>query len=334
MKQVNIHGPNDVRLDEISTPSPGPRDAVVRVTACGICGSDLGYIRLGGLAGPSDRPMPLGHELAGVVEALGSDVTGIAIGDRVVLNPMGGGNMIGNGSGQGGFAPLLLVPNAADGGSLFPIPEGLSLEMAALAEPLGVGMQSVNRANVSPGSKVVIFGAGPIGLTATATLRYRGIEDVVVIDRSATRMKIAEQLGAKTTLQADDANLWKQLREAHGTATGLGMPAPAADAYIEATGNSKVITSIIANAKDGATLSVVGLHREDVPVSFLLVMAKALTIVGSMAYPEDYCDTIRMLAEADLSPMVTHRFPLTDFAQALKVAQNPEAGGKVLVLPD
>jgi (R,R)-butanediol dehydrogenase/meso-butanediol dehydrogenase/diacetyl reductase len=278
--------------------------------------------------------MPLGHELAGVVEALGSEVGGLSVGDRVVLNPMGDGNMIGNGGGQGGFAPLLLIPNAAGGGSLFKIPDTMSSEVAALCEPLGVGMQAVNRAGVSPGSKVVIFGAGPIGLTATATCSYRGIDDVVVVDLSSRRLEIAQQLGARTTINASEPDLWERLRAVLGTKKGLGMPAPAADAYIEATGNSKVLTSIIANAKDGATLSVVGLHREDVPVSFLLVMAKALTIAGSMAYPEDYEDTIRMLTNFDLSPMVTHRFPLDDFAQALAVAQDPSAGGKVLVLPN
>ena len=109
MKQVNVHGPDDVRIDEVAEPEPGPRDAVVRVAACGICGTDLRYVRLGGLAGPAERPMPLGHELSGVVDAVGAEVSNLAPGTRVVLNPTALGNMIGNGGGEGGFAPRLLV---------------------------------------------------------------------------------------------------------------------------------------------------------------------------------------------------------------------------------
>ena len=112
MKQVKIHGPGDVRLDEVPEPEAGPRDAVVRVAACGICGTDLRYVRLGGLAGPMPQPMPLGHELAGVVESLGAEVSGLAVGDRVVLHPTAAGNMIGNGGAEGGFAPRLLVRDA------------------------------------------------------------------------------------------------------------------------------------------------------------------------------------------------------------------------------
>ena len=104
MKQVNVHGPDDVRIDEAPEPIAGPQDAVVRVAACGICGTDLRYVRLGGLAGPMPQPMPLGHELAGVVESVGAEVANLKPGERVVLNPTANGNMIGNGGSEGGFA--------------------------------------------------------------------------------------------------------------------------------------------------------------------------------------------------------------------------------------
>ena len=111
----------------------------MRVHACGICGSDLGYIKLGGLAGPTGEPMPLGHELAGTIEAVGAEVEGFAPGTRVVVNPLAAGNSIGNGAPQGGFAPYLLVPNAAAGGALFEVPDEIPLDVAALSEPVGVG---------------------------------------------------------------------------------------------------------------------------------------------------------------------------------------------------
>ena len=133
MRRVQVHGPDDVRLDEVAEPAPGPGDVVVRVSACGICGTDLRYVRLGGLAGPTREPMPLGHELAGVVESAGADVAGLAPGARVVLNPTAGGNMIGNGGGEGGFAPRLLVRDATAGALLFSIPSGMDADVAALS---------------------------------------------------------------------------------------------------------------------------------------------------------------------------------------------------------
>ena len=102
MRQVKVHGPDDVRLDDVADPQPGPRDAVVRVAACGICGTDLRYVRLGGLAGPTSQLMPLGHELAGVVDAVGAEVPDLAPGARVVVHPTAVGNMIGNGGSEGG----------------------------------------------------------------------------------------------------------------------------------------------------------------------------------------------------------------------------------------
>jgi threonine dehydrogenase-like Zn-dependent dehydrogenase len=330
--QVRVHGPDDVRIDEVEKPEPGPRDAVIRVSACGICGSDLGYVRIGGLAGPTVDPMPLGHELSGVVARVGSEVEGLAPGTRVVLNPLGAGNQIGNGGGQGGFAPELLVPNAAAGGALFPIPDDLPDERAALAEPLGVGMQAVNRAEVSPGDRVVVFGAGPIGLMSLATLRHRGVEDVAVVDLSDARLAIARRLGAAATLNPSRENVWARLRDLHGNGSWLGMPMAAADAFIEASGAASVIPDIVANGKAGARLSIVALHRADIPISFMMVMAKQLTIAGSMAYPEDYTEMIDVLGVVDLTPAITHRFALEDFHQALAVAREPNSGAKVMIV--
>jgi len=146
MRQVRVHGPDDVRVDDVDPPAPGPRDAVVRVAACGICGTDLGYIHHGGVAGPGPEPMPLGHEIAGVVEWIGVDVEGVARGDRVVVHP---GNdelgRIGNGSTEGGLAPELLVREAARGDRLLPVPRDMPLDVAALTEPLNVGMHAVEQ---------------------------------------------------------------------------------------------------------------------------------------------------------------------------------------------
>jgi threonine dehydrogenase-like Zn-dependent dehydrogenase len=331
MQRVELHGPDDVRLVEVDEPKPGPRDAVVRVHACGICGSDLGYIKLGGLAGPTGEPMPLGHELAGTIEAVGAEVEGFAPGTRVVVNPLAAGNSIGNGAPQGGFAPYLLVPNAAAGGALFEVPDEIPLDVAALSEPVGVGMNAADQTGAQPGDKVVVFGAGPIGLTAVASLRHRGVEDVIAVDLSPRRLEIAATLGARETINAADADPWEQLRELHGTESLYGIPCAGADAYIEASGAAPVIPEIVANAKPNARVSIVALHRSEVPVNFLLVMMKQLHLVGAMEYPEDYTRTLDLLSTRDMRPLVTHHFALEHFHEALAVAKDPTVGGKIMI---
>lgn len=334
MLQLKIHAPGEVVLDEIPAPEPGPRDAVLSVQACGICGSDLGYIKLGGLAGPQPQPMPLGHEFAAVVARVGAEVRGIEPGMRVVVNPLAAGNNIGNGGDAGAFAREVLVRNVADGGVLFPIPDDMSFDHAALAEPLGVGMQAVDRAGTRAGDRVVIFGAGPIGLMCVAALRYRGVDDIAVIDIADHRLGIARQLGARITINPRRDDVWQQLRKHHGEAMFLDLlPCADSDAFIEASGAPGVIADIILQARPGARISIVALHRAPQPIDFSIFMAKQLTMAGSMAYPDDYSATVRALSEIDLSPLITHRFPLQEIDEAIAVARDPERAGKVIVHP-
>jgi threonine dehydrogenase-like Zn-dependent dehydrogenase len=332
MKQVRVHGPNDVRVDEVEPPRPGPRDALVRVAACGICGSDLSYIQRGGLAGPARTPMCLGHELAGVVEWVGAEVHGTSLGDRVVVHP---GNdelgRMGNGGAEGGLTPAVLVREAARPGRLFRVPDGLPLEVAALAEPLAVGMQSVARAEVTPNDRVAVFGCGPIGLFALATLLDRGVDRVVAVDPSARRRALALELGAQAALDPAGVDVFSELARLHGTAPFLFGPTPATNAFIEASGAATVIPDVIARCRPGARLSVVALHYQPIPTNYTLVMMKQLSIHGSMEYPPRFEDAIELLARRDLSPVITHRVPLERFDEALALLRGSRECGKVLV---
>ncbi|MDH3707314.1 MAG: alcohol dehydrogenase catalytic domain-containing protein [Acidimicrobiia bacterium] len=336
MLQARIHGPDDVRLDEVPEPRAGSRDAVVRVAECGICGSDLGYIRLGGLIGPGPEPMAIGHELAGVVHQVGEEVERFRPGDRVVLNPSppAGGPVIGNGASEGGFAPLLLVRDVdgvAGAARLHPLPDTMPFEIGALAEPLGVGMNAVDKLTVEPGSKVVVFGAGPIGLAAVASLHHRGVDDVIAVDLSATRLELARRLGARETVAVGDGEVWKRLRDLHGVVDLMGGPVVATDAFVEASGAPAVIQQVLGGARRGARLSVVALHREPVSVNFLDVLMRELQINGAMEYPDDFGRTVDVLAHDDLSSMITHRFPLDRFDEALAVAADADVAGKVMI---
>jgi threonine dehydrogenase-like Zn-dependent dehydrogenase len=306
----------------------------VRVAACGICGSDLSYIRMGGLAGPSGTPMCLGHEMAGVVDWVGPEVRTARAGDRVVVQP---GNdqlgRIGNGAPQGGLTPLLLVTDA-DAERLHPVPDDLPLDVAAFAEPLAVGMHAADQAEVRPGEGVAVFGCGPIGLAAIATLVDRGHEKVVAVDLSPTRLSLALELGAQAALDPTGCDVWEELAGLHGTTPFTFGPTPATGAFIEASGSGRVITDVLNHGRPGGRLSVVALHYDPVPTSFLLVLMKQFTIRGSMEYPPRFADAIDLLARRDLSALLTHRLPLEEFPAALALLEGSKDCGKVLVTVD
>jgi 2-desacetyl-2-hydroxyethyl bacteriochlorophyllide A dehydrogenase len=334
MQQVTIHAPNDVRLIEIPKPEPGPQDVVVKVAACGICGSDLSYVAMGGLPVSSGGPMPLGHELSGVVDAVGEAVTSIRVGQRVVVNPEAGNNRIGNGGPEGGFAPYLLVRNVTESACVYPLPESLTFQQGALMEPLAVGMHAVNQSEARPDDKVVVFGAGPIGLAAIVCLRYRGVKDILAVDLSDTRLALAEQLGARGVCNAASADPWQVIREHHGRELVHGvMPAVGTDVYIDASGAAPVVRSIFDNSKFGARMVVVAMHKQEVSLPFFHVMAKELTIKGAMAYPNEFPAVIEMLVSGrvEVSPMITHQFDFAEFMEALATAQQPGKAAKVMV---
>ena len=332
ISQVRVHGVDQVQLDSIAHPRAGPDDVVVRVAWCGICGSDLSYIAMGGLLGP-DNPMPLGHELSGVIEEVGDRVDSLAVGDRVVVNPEGNGNRIGNSGPEGAFTPYLLVRGVTrDQRCVHRLPEGLNFEQGALVEPLSVSMHAVHQGGVQPGDKVVVFGAGPIGLGAVLVLGYYGVRDVVVVDLSAYRLGQAEQLGA-TTFHADSGDLAEFLMARHGRAEVLGAPVPATDVYLEVTGVAAVFNQITGLARVGARLVVVGLHSAPVELNLVNVLLRELRIIGSMAYPDEFPQAIEMLASGrvDTGPMISHRFALSDFPAALARAQDAAGAMKVLI---
>lgn len=331
VKQVRIHDSNDVRLDDIAEPKPGDDDVVVRVSSCGICGTDLKYIAAGGLVGPTAIPMPLGHELSGEVEFVGDNVEDVSLGDRVIVHP-GDDEVgrIGNGGPEGALTTHLLVRDAARGGRLMAIPEQMPMEVAALAEPMAVGLNAANQAEVHEGGTVAVFGAGPIGLSAIAASSVRGARDIVAIDMAPERLEVASKMGAHETLLADE-DVWNVLRERHGSQGHVMGPTAETNSFIEATGSPSVIRSVIDHSAPGGILAVVALHFEEIPTSFLSIMMKELTIRGAMEYPKRFEDAIDLLSQVDVSAMITHRFDLQDWPEVLETVLGPRTYAKVMV---
>ncbi|CAD7340686.1 MULTISPECIES: zinc-dependent alcohol dehydrogenase [unclassified Sphingobium] len=335
MPLVRVHGVGDMRVDQVPVPEVGPRDVLVRISATGVCGSDLGYVAAGGLGGgaPLIEPLPIGHEFAGIVEKVGEQVSGIRPGQRCAVNPDAG--LIGGGGPAGAFAPFILIPDARAGADICPIPDSLPLEKAALAEPLSVGLHGVNIGRVQPGEKVVILGAGPIGLCTIICLRHRGVEDILVADLSDARLERARQLGAAVMVNPSREPLVEAVGKAHGTGERFGMPYVGSDVIIDAAGAQPPLAELLDVAKFRARIVIVALHKKPMPINLWKMMANEFSISGSIATDreDEFNECLQMLASGDVNigPLISHRVDFAQLDEAFRIAADTDASAKVIV---
>ncbi len=335
MPLARVHDVNDMRVDQVAIPEVGPGDVLVRIGATGVCGSDLGYIAAGGLGGgaPLTEPLPIGHEFAGIVEQVGEEVSCIRPGQRCAVNPDKG--LIGGGGPTGAFAPFILVPDAKVGADICPIPDSLPLEHAALAEPLSVGLHGVNIGRVQPGDKVVILGAGPIGLCTVICLRHRGVEDILVADLSDARLERARELGAAIIVNPSRQPLVEAIGMAHGTGERFGMPFVGSDVIIDAAGAQPPLAELLDVAKFRARIVIVALHKRPMPINLWKMMANEFSISGSIATDreDEFNECLQMLASGDVNvgPLISHRVEFVQLDEAFRIAADTDASAKVIV---
>ena len=333
MKAAMVTGPGTAEVVDAPQPEAGPTDVLVRMRACGICGSDAFYITIGGIP-PRQGCTPLGHEPAGEVVEVGADVTDIAVGDHVVVNPMAApGGIIGNGGASGALADYLLIEDAVRGVSLEVVPDHIPFEVAALNEPMAVALHGANRCRPKPGDKVVVFGAGPVGLGAVLAFKSLEAGHVVVVDLIAERLDRALQIGADAVINSAEEDVVARLIELHGDGASM-MPGKAGtDVYLDAAGAKAVVDTALSAGKKGATLGIVGVHKEPVPVELVNVMSNELTIVGSMGYPDEIFEVTKDLVAnwERYALIVSHTVPFADVGEALRLASTPGAADKVVV---
>jgi threonine dehydrogenase-like Zn-dependent dehydrogenase len=272
---------------------------MVAVRACGLCGSDLSYINSGvvGLTPvASAGPLPLGHEAAGEVIHVGSDVHAVVVGDRVVINPIDWSTLIaiGNGSLEGAFTENVLVSGANAPGRLLKIRGNVPYEFAALAEPLAVALHAVRRSGATAGSKVAVFGAGPIGLAIVLWLKEIGVDAVAVADLSPARLERATLAGAASINNSRERSASDWLTTCHGqTPDG----APDTDVYIDAAAAPGLISEIISIAKYKANITVVGLYHHPQLIDFGAMLQKEMSITTTMGYPDELSEVLDFITE-------------------------------------
>lgn len=335
MRAAIVTGPDRLEVRAIDTPEVGPDDALVRVRACGLCGSDPHTLQAGYLV-PGAPETRLGHEPAGEVVVVGDAVSGLSVGDRVVVNPMGVPDaIIGGGGPQGALAEYLLVRDAAVGRNLRVLPAHIPFEVAALVEPMSVARRAVNRTGATPSDTAVVFGAGPVGLGGLLAFKALGVRHVVVVDVQPNRLEKALALGADAVVDSAEEDLVERLIALHGAASdAFGLPGMAGtDVYLDAAGVPSVVQTVLTSAKQGAVLGVVAIHRHPIEVDFQALIPKELTIVASMGYAEEFfqvADDVEANWEK-YALIVSDVLPFTDVEDAIRLAGTPGATDKVVV---
>lgn len=338
MRVVTVHGPGDVRIDMAEQPEVGSDDVLLQLRACGVCGTDVHYINSGGTSRRHDsKPMPIGHEVSGDVIAVGSAIASVRPGDRMIVNPMAGSAIIGNGGSEGGFSDYLLVRDAASTTALLPIPAGLSYADAALAEPLAVSLRAVNRAAPREGETAVVYGAGPIGLGIILWLKHRGVANVIAIDFSERRLGLALAIGADIALNAtaSDDEVAARIIAAHGATDVFGAPVAGTDMYFDAAGAPAVIRAVVSLAKTASRFVIVAMHGAESAFDMMQFMGKEMTMTGSVGYREELGDALKALPEiGDLArTMVTDIFCFDDVLAGLGRAAEGDSGKVIIEFP-
>lgn len=334
VKAAFLHGPRRLRVESSGAPAPGAGEVLVRVTLAGLCGTDY---RIWTGERPVDYPRIMGHELIGVVEAVGAGVTRVRPGERVAVEPnysCGRCPLCREGNRNlclarvavgidvdGGFAELVAVPERC----CWAAPAGAADEALVLTEPLAVVVRAVDRGAARGGETAAVVGGGTLGLLALQVLRARGVR-VLVVGRSRRRFPLALELGAEATHSIADGPLEAAARAFSGR--------EGVDLVVETAGTPEAVAQALELVRPGGRVVLTGLPHEPTPVSFFGVVRREVTITGSMIYQDEFPAAMALVAAGSVRtrPLLTHRFALDAIEQAFAAHRDP-AAIKVALVP-
>ncbi len=330
MKAAIYQGVGNVQVVDQPDPEPGSKDVIVKVALCGVCGSDTAEYHISN-SGAIQPGKQFGHEFAGTVVDIGKDVKGISEGMRVTVNPMTAtraGRR--NACMVGGFSQYVLVEDAAIDYNIYPLPDHLTFEDGALVEPASVSMHGVNTAQPKQDDRVLILGAGPIGLGALAGMKALGVKNVIVSDISEFRLEKAKELGADAVHNPKEVDLVDFLEKIYPDQHPImGY----IDATVDAAGVGAALEDVIYISKGGARISIVALHKAPISLDPIFFIMKDLQMKGSVGYPTEFPQVLGFFAngKVDLKPAITHRFPLSEINAALRMAVSVDEAVKVMI---
>ncbi|MER8562100.1 zinc-dependent alcohol dehydrogenase family protein [Mesorhizobium sp. M0578] len=339
MKAVRLERVGSLAVCEAEKPTAGPNDLLVRIEACGVCGTDR-HLFHGEF--PCTPPVTLGHEFSGIVEAVGPGVSGFSVGDRVTGDPniacgrcehcqAGRVNLCGNLRAigihcDGGFAEYLVLPQK----QAFVLPGDLKPTHGAFCEPLGCCLHGVDLAAIKPGSSVAVLGGGVIGLLTVQLAKLAGATTIILSTRQASRRALAEQFGATATLDPSAFDVIDAIVGRSGLMPG------GVDVVFECAGVKDTVEQAMRLAKAGGTVVVVGVMPQGMKVAFepFDLLFRELKVLGSFLNPFTHRRAADLIASGaiEVDRLISRQVSLDE---AVAIIANPPAPGevKVLVVP-
>ncbi len=343
MKALTLTAYNEFAYGDVDTPEIADNEVLIAVKACGVCGSDIH-----GMDGSSGRRIPpiiMGHEASGEISQIGAAVTGWQVGDRVTfdstvycgqcesckngqINLCPERNVLGVSCGDyrrhGAFAEYIKVPQHI----LCALPDSVSYEQAAFAEPITIALHGVSRLPIQPGDSAVVVGAGLIGLLVVQVLKLKGAGTVIAVDIDEKRLEIAKELGADHALLSSD-EVPAQVRELVGNEDG-------ADCSVEVVGFGPTINIAIDSVRKGGSISCVGNLKAEVPFPLQAVVTRELSVYGSCASAGEYDEAIAAIAAGSIriEPLLSAVGALADGSDWFhRLYKNDEGLMKVILQP-
>jgi len=338
----------ELRVDEVPDPTPGPGQVLTKVLACGICGSDLHMLKHGAemramneqlsegrppdaitpISFVPDQDTVMGHEFCCEVIELGAGCDNLKVGDIVVSMPIAfdaqGVHTVGYSNLYPGGYSEMIVLNELLG---LKVPSGVSAKMAAMTEPLAVGVHAVAKSGITANDAAVVLGLGPVGLACIAELKMRGIGPIIAADFSPKRRLLAEQLGADVVVDPRETPAIEAWRAADGLRPLV---------IFEAVGVPGMIEQAMRMSPKDARILVVGVCMQADTIHPMLGIGRELNIQFALAYtPDEFAYSLRAIAEGkvDLSPWMTGTVGIDGVPQAFLDLGNPETHAKILVTP-
>jgi 2-desacetyl-2-hydroxyethyl bacteriochlorophyllide A dehydrogenase len=339
MRAVRLESVGSLFLREVEKPVPGAGELLVRVEACGICGTDR-HLYLGEF--PAAPPVTLGHEFSGIVEAVGPGVTQFAVGMRVTGDPnIACGRCAQCHEGRvnlcehlqaigiardGGFADYVVLPEK----QAFALPSGLDPLHGAFCEPLACCLHGIDMAKIRTGNSVVVLGGGVIGLLAVQLARLAGATDVVLVTRHPDKRRLAERLGATATLDPNSEDPIAAIAGRGGILPG------GADVVIECAGVPETMQQSTRMAKSGGTVIILGVMPQGTKIDIepFDILFRELTVTGSFLNPFTHRRAAELIASGaiEVAPLISRTISLEEVPDA--VAKAPRSGEvRVLALP-
>ena len=339
MKQVLLKAPKVFELNDVPKPSCGETQALIRVRAVGICGSD--YHAYHGKHPFISCPIVMGHEAAGEVVEVGAKASNVKIGDRVVLRPQKiCGACIHCKNGRYNICKSLKVLGcqevgassefyAAEAELFYKLPDNVDFKTGTVIEPLAVGVHAAKRGlpNGFAGKKALVIGAGTIGNVVAQSVKGLGAQEVIITDVSDFKLELAKKSGVAHTLNVAKNDLAKFVEEKYGP--------DGADVIYECTAAEAPLNQALDMARKGTRIVIVGVYGSQVSVNMANVQDREYELVGTLMYVhEDYVDAIRLVKEGkvNLGVLITDEFPLEKTAEAYKhIETNKDNVQKVIL---